>query len=116
MPFARAIVDAVTQTHGDKLRFGIGINSGKVVVGSVGGGGRLEFTLIGDPVNVAARIEQLTKETGDTVLVTEETRCMLTGSPIELEYRGFSTIRGRAGEIKVYAFPEPGPVAATATP
>jgi adenylate cyclase len=107
----RDILDAVTSNHGDDIQFGIGVNSGNVVVGSVGGGGRLEFTLIGDAVNVAARIEQLTKETGDKVLVTEETRCKLTGSAIELEYRGFSTIRGRAGEIKVYAFPEPGPVA-----
>jgi adenylate cyclase len=101
---ARDIVDAVTRAHGDEIQFGIGVNSGNVVVGSVGGGGRLEFTLIGDTVNVAARIEQLTKQTGDTVLITEETRSKLTSSAIELEYRGFSTIRGRAGEIKVYAF------------
>ena len=60
------------------MRFGIGINSGPVVVGSVGGGGRLEFAVIGDPVNVAARVEHLTRETGDIVLLTEATRCLLT--------------------------------------
>ena len=43
----------------------------------MGGGGRLEFAVIGDPVNVAARVEQVTRETGDTVLLTEATRCLL---------------------------------------
>ena len=66
---------------GDDLRFGIGVNSGPVVVGSVGGGGRLEFAVIGDPVNVAARVEHLTRETDDPVLMTEATRCLLADGP-----------------------------------
>lgn len=46
-----------------------------------GGGGKLEFTLIGDTVNVAARIEQLTKTTGDPTLLTEHTLAALTAPP-----------------------------------
>ena len=67
-----------TRRFGGEVRIGIGLNSGPVAVGSVGGGGRLEFAVIGDPVNVAARVEKVTRETGDTVLLTEATRCLLT--------------------------------------
>ena len=54
-------------------------NSGPVVAGTVGGGGRVEFTVIGDAVNTAARVEEVTRETGDDVLITEATRCLLAG-------------------------------------
>ena len=43
-----------------------------VIAGTIGGGSKLEFTLIGDTVNVAARVEQLTKTTGDTILLTQQ--------------------------------------------
>jgi len=58
----------VAERFGGALRIGIGINTGVVIAGTIGGGGKLEFTLIGDTVNVAARVEQLTKTTGDAVL------------------------------------------------
>ena len=58
----------VRAEFGNSLRLGIGINTGSVIAGTVGGGGRHEFTVIGDTVNVAARVEQLTKETGDAIL------------------------------------------------
>src|SRR3954447_25708189 len=72
------IAEAVEERFGGRLQIGIGINSGPVIAGSIGGGGRLEFTVIGDPVNVAARVERATRETGDVVLLTEATRCLLT--------------------------------------
>ena len=56
----------------------MGINSGRVIAGTIGGGGKLEFTVIGDPVNVAARVEKMTRETGDAVLLTEATRSLLS--------------------------------------
>ena len=59
------------------LEIGIGINSGRVVAGNVGGSGRLEFSVIGDPVNVAARVEAATRQTGDTILLAERTKELL---------------------------------------
>ena len=51
---------------------GIGINTGKVIAGTIGGGSKLEFTLIGDTVNVAARVEQLRQTTADAILLTQQ--------------------------------------------
>jgi class 3 adenylate cyclase len=48
-----------------------------VLAGTVGGGGHVEFTVIGDAVNTAARVEEVTKLTGDDVLITEATRALL---------------------------------------
>jgi class 3 adenylate cyclase len=68
----------------------------------VGGGGRLEFAVIGDTVNVAARVEKLTRDIGDTVLLTEATRCLLDGK-VEVEPRGEVPLKGKSDLIPVYA-------------
>ena len=97
------IARQLTERFGDEVRFGIGINSGPVVVGSVGGGGRLEFAVIGDAVNVAARVEHLTRETGDIVLLAEATRCLLTDGSRRLEPRGSFALKGVAKPVPIYA-------------
>jgi class 3 adenylate cyclase len=100
----REIATAVEERYGERLQVGIGLNSGPVSVGSVGGGGRLEFTVIGDAVNVAARVEHLTRETGDTLLLTEATRCLLDGEVAdELEPRGDAPLKGKTDPVPVYA-------------
>jgi class 3 adenylate cyclase len=96
------IADAVEERFGDRLRIGIGINSGPASVGSVGGGGRLEFAVIGDTVNVASRVEHLTREVGCTVLLTEATRALLGDGAAQVEPRGEVPIRGRADPVPVY--------------
>jgi len=97
------IATAVDERLGGEVRIGIGLNSGPVAVGSVGGGGRLEFAVIGDPVNVAARVEKVTRETGDTVLLTEATRCLLTRAPVPLEERGEMELKGKSDPVPLYA-------------
>lgn len=97
------IAAKLAEHFGQEVRFGIGVNSGPVVVGSVGGGGRLEFAVIGDPVNVAARVEHLTRETGDVVLVTEATRCLLSDGAAELEWRGDFALKGVSQPVPIYA-------------
>jgi class 3 adenylate cyclase len=100
---ARDVATKLAERFGEEIRFGIGVNSGPVVVGSVGGGGRLEFAVIGDPVNVAARVEHLTRETGDMVLLTEATRCLISDGEVEFEERGDFALKGVSEPVPIYA-------------
>ena len=81
---------------------GVGVNTGPVVAGSIGGAGRLSFSVIGDAVNLAARVESSTRETGDPVLITGETRAQLSET-IEVEPRGERQIRGYDRRVELYA-------------
>ncbi|HWH43738.1 MAG TPA: adenylate/guanylate cyclase domain-containing protein [Thermoleophilaceae bacterium] len=97
------IASEVERRYQGGVRIGVGLNSGPVVAGSVGGGGRLEFTVIGDPVNVAARVEKQTRELGEPVLLTEATRCLLADGHVVLEPRGEVSLRGRSEPTRIYA-------------
>lgn len=93
----------VAERFDGALRIGIGINSGVVIAGTIGGGGKLEFTLIGDAVNVAARVEQLTKTTGDTVLLTGKTVDALATRPPGLIDRGSHAVKGKSAAVRIFA-------------
>jgi class 3 adenylate cyclase len=81
---------------------GVGVNSGTVVAGSIGGAGRLSFSVIGDAVNLCARVEAATRDTGDPVLITGNTRALLSET-IEVESRGEREIRGYDRKVELYA-------------
>jgi adenylate cyclase len=93
---ARSIDERLAERYRGELRVGIGLNSGTVVAGSMGGGAKLDYTVIGDPVNVAARVEALTRQTGDTILLTDATRQALSEPPDDLEARGSTAVKGRS--------------------
>jgi adenylate cyclase len=92
----------VAERFGGELRIGIGINTGVVIAGTIGGGGKLEFTLIGDAVNVAARVEQLTKTTGDAILLTQQCVEALTSRPPVLIDRGSHVLKGKSAPVQVF--------------
>jgi len=100
---ALEIADLVNRGAGGELRVGLGINSGQVVVGTIGGGGRLDFTVIGDTVNTAARVESATRTTGDDLLVTGETRRRLSTVNEDWVERPSMPLKGKSEGVELYA-------------
>ena len=84
------------------LTVAAGVNSGTVVAGPLGGAGRLNFSVIGDAVNVAARVEAATRQTGDDVLITDATRRLLVGDRT-FEPRGGMALKGKAEPVELFA-------------
>jgi adenylate cyclase len=97
---AREIAERVRQ---GKFRVGVGVNSGRVVVGTIGGGERRDFTVIGDPVNTAARVEAATRVTGDDILITETTLRALGPDGDAFEERPSVPLKGKTATVRLYA-------------
>jgi adenylate cyclase len=95
------ILDALARSE-TPLEVRVGINSGSVVAGSIGGAGRLNFSVIGDAVNVAARVEAATRTTGDELLLTRATSDALLHTAA-LTSRGSIFLRGRSDPIELLA-------------
>ncbi len=81
---------------------GVGVNSGNVVAGAVGGAGRLAFSVIGDAVNLASRVESATRDLGDPVLITGMTRNLLSET-IEVQPRGVQDLKGYGQPVELFA-------------
>jgi class 3 adenylate cyclase len=108
---ALAMRDAIRALNrrrgGTPLAIGIGVHSGRVVAGCLGNGRRLEYTVIGDTVNTAARLEALTKELSAEIIASEET---VRAAPRELrllagesfEAAGPVQLRGKQKGLQVY--------------
>jgi class 3 adenylate cyclase len=111
---ARAIRAAVRRDNGERavrgepaVRVRIGLHTGQAIVGNIGAPGRINYTLVGDTVNVAQRLVELGKTLTDpiddaAILVTAEVASAV-GSEFALSPRGAHQLRGRAGGIEVYA-------------
>jgi class 3 adenylate cyclase len=101
---ALAIQHALTDrafTGGVRLTTRIGINSGTVIGGTVGAGERLSYTILGDAVNTASRLQELNKAHGTRILIAEATR-RLAGDGFRFRRIGEVPIRGRQEPLIVY--------------
>ena len=96
----RSVTDGMT-FEGTPITVRMGINSGDLVAGSVGGEDRQSYTVHGDAVNVAARLEALNKEFGTRMLVTEET-VTRAGANFRFREVAETEVRGLEGTIRVY--------------
>jgi adenylate cyclase len=90
------------------FRMGIGISSGPFMSGNVGSRRRLEYTAIGDPVNTAARLQDLTKELQRPVLVSDSTRALLQGGASGLEFVDDHDVRGKKEPVRLWTLGQAG--------
>lgn len=108
---AREAAGAAGITHAPVV-VGVGINTGRAFVGNMGSEQRFDYSMVGDPVNVAARLESATKEFGAPIIVSEETRRQASG--FRFVPLGAAPLKGRHSEATVHALhgvdsdPEPG--------
>jgi adenylate cyclase len=87
---------------GDGFAMGIGLNSGQFMSGNVGSTRQLEYTVHGDTVNTAARVEGMTKSAGAALLLAESTRRALTEPPDDLAFVGEFDVRGKESTISLW--------------
>ncbi len=96
------MLDALEERPGLTCPIGIGINSGLVLVGHIGGGTHYGTSIIGDPVNVASRVQDATRDLDELLLLTEATRCLLDRPVPAVEPVRAIPLKGKAKPVLVH--------------
>ena len=98
----RAVACAIEMVNAPgEFKTGTGLHSGEVVIGNVGSSDKMEFTVLGDTVNLASRLESLNKEHKTKLLLSEAT-FEIIGGAIDTFYLGTVSVRGKSVPMKLY--------------
>ncbi len=97
---------------GDGFKMGVGVNSGTFMSGNIGSAQRLAYTAMGDTINTASRIENMTKGTPYMLFVADSTKELLKAEDAaSLVFLDEVEVRGRTTKLKLWALPTPDPLA-----
>ena len=98
----RPLAERFSARYGGKLQCGVGIHTGDAVVGTIGSEQRLEYTAIGDTINLGARLESATKEFGVSIIISDDTYAELR-STFATHYLGETHVKGKEIPVKIHA-------------
>lgn len=108
MQKALSLLNQKRETEGKfPIKMGIGLHSGQILAGNIGNKRKLQYTVIGDTVNVASRIESLNKDFSSTILLSEDTYKKLELNQFDInkfKIHENVEIRGKSGKFNLYSY------------